>query len=77
MFKSVKIPTLELMEGDIPNAYTHCMCACALIYPWTKTSVKNQHWTARLAGHWAVSSAALAMGHGCDLTFGKTPILGH
>ena len=41
MFKSVKIPTLELMEGDIPNAYTHCMCACALIYPWTKTSVKN------------------------------------
>ena len=21
MFKSVKIPTLELMEGDIPNAH--------------------------------------------------------
>lgn len=24
MFKNVKIPTLELMEGDIPNAYV-CM----------------------------------------------------
>lgn len=30
------------MEGDIPNAYTHCMCACALIYPWTKTTLDCQ-----------------------------------
>ena len=29
-----------------------------------KKSVTNQHWTARLVGYWAASSAALAMGHG-------------
>lgn len=30
MFKSVKIPTLELMEGDIPNAYV-CLCIDLLL----------------------------------------------
>ena len=37
------------------------MCACGLIYSWTKKPIKNQHWTTRLVGYWAASSAA---GHG-------------